>query len=156
MSEIYLMKCSDDRKRIMKTPSNVLLNDASISMHLKEPTSIISPVLTLSKSKIGDQWASVNYAYIPEFGRYYFVDKIECLTHDQLELSLTVDVLYTYRSQLLSTSFEIARSQKINSKYYVDTEKALINRRVVTYEIFGSVPQSTTGKKYMLTVAGGV
>ena len=67
MSEIYLMTCKDDRKRIDKSPVNIRSDKQSITMTLKEPTSIINPVVTISEAKIGKNWPSVNYAYIPLF-----------------------------------------------------------------------------------------
>ena len=117
----------------------------------------MNPVITMSKVSIGEKWSTVNYAFIPEFKRYYFVDSIECLNDGLLSLSLTVDVLYTYSDDLLRTRFEIARSEKINNSYFIDTEKALRGRRVVKYLPIGTggIPQSATGNKYTITVAGG-
>lgn len=158
MSEIYLMTCKDDRKRIDKSPVNIRSDKQSIPMVIKEPTSITNPVVTISEAKIGKNWPSVNYAYIPLFQRYYFVDKITCLSSGLLELTMTIDVLYTYCEELVNTSFEVARSEALNSSYYIDTEKALMNRKEVVYEdgIIGYIPQDASGNKYVITVAGGV
>lgn len=153
--KIYLYTCKDDRKKIVKNP--VCLNKNGITIQLKAPTDVMKPTVILSMESIGENWASVNYAYIPEFKRYYFVDNIECKNDKVLSLSMTVDVLYTYRKDLLNTQFEIARSEKINSSYFIDTEKALRGRRVVKYLPVGNgrIPQSATGNKYTITVAGG-
>ena len=151
MSTISLYRCKDDRKQVIKNPASIA---SDITMQIKEPTSIINPVVILSRESIGKNWASVNYAYITEFGRWYFVDNIECRHDGVLVLTMTIDVLYTYRTDLMNTQFLIARSEKINDKYYLDNERALINRRVVTYEKLGKIPQ-TSGKKFTITVAGG-
>ena len=152
--KISLYKCKDDRKKIVKKPAPIVEN---VLIRLKEPTNIMNPVITMSKVSIGEKWSTVNYAFIPEFKRYYFVDSIECLNDGLLSLSLTVDVLYTYSDDLLRTRFEIARSEKINNSYFIDTEKALRGRRVVKYLPIGTggIPQSATGNKYTITVAGG-
>ena len=152
MSTISLYNCKDDRKQVVKSPAAIATD---ISIQIKEPTSIINPVVILSRNSIVKNWASINYAYIPEFGRWYFVDNIECRHDGVLVLTMTIDVLYTYRTDIMSTQFMIARSEKINDKYYLDNERALINRRIVTYEKLGKIPQ-TSGKKFVLTVAGGI
>lgn len=149
---IELYVCTDDRKRIRKAPSKV----ASATIRLKEPTNIINPIVYISRETVGETFASVNYAYIPDFGRWYFIDSIECRAGGVLAFSLTVDVLYTYKDDLLNTSFMVARSQKKSDPYYIDNERALINRRVVTYKKLGKLTQNATGKKYVITVAGGV
>lgn len=152
--KINLYKCKDDRKKIVKKPDPIVKD---VTIRLKEPTNIMNPVVTMSKESVGGNWSSVNYAFIKEFKRYYFVDNIECLNDGLISLSLTVDVLFTYADDLLRTQFEIARSEKINNSYFIDTEKAIRGRRVVKYLPVGTggIPQSATGNKYTITVAGG-
>lgn len=163
MSDIYLYRYNCDRKKIVKHAPDDLktsflseISKITETFRIKEPSSIINPVVTVSKSSVGKDWASVNYAYIPMFKRYYFVDNITCLHDNLLQLDMHVDVLQSYYSQLLNTTFEIARSESINSEYYIDTEKALLQRRIVTYKKIGSITQSAANtKKYFITVAGG-
>ena len=163
MSDIYLYRYSCDRKKIVKhAPTDLgvsfLSEIAAITetFRIKEPSSIINPVVTLSKTSVGKNWASVNYAYVPMFKRYYFVDNITCEKDGLLTLELHVDVLQSYYSDLLKTSFEIARSEYLNDSYYIDPELALQLRRVISYKKIGSIPQSAANtKKYFITVAGG-
>lgn len=44
-----------------------------------------------------------NYAYIPNFGRYYYIDSIN-MSGDTYLLTLRVDVLTTYQKQIKSCS----------------------------------------------------
>ena len=161
MSEITLYRCTCDRKKLIKySPSRHIsflnkIGETIDSFRIKEPSSIINPVILLSRATVGGDWASVNYAYIPSFNRYYFVDNITCEHDGLLELELHVDVLQSYYSQLLNTQFEVARSESLNDPYYVDPELALQLRRVIYYRKIGSVPQSAIGNKYALTVSGG-
>ena len=149
---VYLMKSTDDRKKISKNPTTI----CSVSATMKENTSLFQPTMLISKSALGKNWAGANYAYIPDFGnRYYFIDNITAETGQALAFSMTVDPLKTYQSDLLYTPFEVARSEDINSPYFVDTEKALINRKVVETLPIGHITQSQTGNKYTITVAGG-
>lgn len=161
MSEIILYKNKSDRKKLNKDLSQIV--DITGTFRLKEPTSVISPVVTLSKETIGKNWAQVNYAYIPMFNRYYFIDKPGTLKDGLVTYEMSVDPLMSYKGALLNTAFEIARSESVNSKYYIDPEKAIIQRRVVQYlpaknsgGTAQGVPQSAANtKKYFITVAGG-
>ena len=154
MAIVYFMFNNEDRKKINKSPAD-LFNAECI---FKEDTSLFSPTMIISKEKAGAQWAQANYAYIPDFGgRYYFIDDITAETGGKLAYHMTVDPLKTYAAQLMATSFFIARSESINSKYFLDTEKALEVKKVIDYKgPFGNITQSATGNKFCLTVAGGV
>jgi hypothetical protein len=153
MSEIILYKNNSDRKKLGK--SLIQIVDITQTFRIKEPCNIIRPEIELSRQTVGKNYASVNYAYVPMWNRYYFVNAITAEHDSLLRLTMEVDPLMSYRAMLLNTSFEIARSESLNSKYYIDTEKALINRRVVSFLNIGVIPQSAGGKKYTLTVAGG-
>lgn len=155
MATVYFMFNNEDRKKITKSPAD-LFNAECI---FKEDTSLFSPTMIISKDKAGAQWAQANYAYIPDFGgRYYFIDNITAETGGKLAYHMTVDPLKTYAGDLLGTSFFIARSESINSKYFLDTEKALEVKKVLEYVTppLGNITQSATGNKFCLTVAGGV
>ena len=152
--KMQLMINSQDRKKINKTPSNL---GSEITCNLKENTSLFSPTMLVNKAGLGKDWASANYAYIAEFGgRYYFIDNIEAMTGGMLAFHMTVDPLKTYAGQLMGTAFMIARSESDGSPYFIDAEKALQSNKIVEYQILGHIPQDQTGKKYALTVAGGV
>lgn len=141
-----------DRKKINK----VLGNEIGSSSHvkIKGNTSVMSPTLEVRKSTVGD-WSRVNYAWLPEFNRYYFVDDVELRNDGIVMVSLSVDVLYTYADDIMRTQFMIARSESLWSRYYIDPEYPLMNRRVVKMIPIGGIPQSATGKKYTITVSGG-
>ena len=152
MVAMQLYICEDDRKKINKNPGPI---GPELSCHLKDDTSLFKPTMIIDKSKLGDQWPFANYAYIPDFGRYYFIDDIEALTGNRVAFHMTIDPLYTYADSLMGKSFLIARSETNGSAFFIDAEKALQSTKTVEYDILGNVRQDTTGNKYVLTVAGG-
>lgn len=154
MIKVQFYSCSNDRKKIKKTLGGAI--GGEISCVLKENNSILEPSIRVQKSALGESYARVNYAYIPEFGRYYFVSSPIVETGQAVTYNLQVDPLMSYYAQLLNTKFEIARAEKEGNGYYIDTERALQNRKVVSYEVLGHIPQSQTGNKFAITVAGGV
>lgn len=148
---------SDDRKKIKKTLNPI----ASVSADLKTPCSIINPVLQVAKGSIGTEWYRINYAYIPAFGRYYFVDNIQAENDGLISLELSVDVLFTYSSRLMSTQFQVVRAQRFYDTYFVDTQIPLMTQKAIRQDkntdFLGSIPQDTGASKYnyVLTAAGG-
>lgn len=75
---------------------------------LKEPCNIMSPVIGLDLGLTTNPHA-YNYAYIAAFGRYYYVSNWE-YSGRLWWASLAVDVLATYRAEILNTSCYVARS----------------------------------------------
>ena len=76
---------------------------------LREQSSIIDPIITISD--IGDYIGSMNYAYIPEFNRYYFITNIESVRNNLWKVSFHVDVLFTYRAAIRANSAIIERNE---------------------------------------------
>lgn len=154
MVTMQLMICEDDRKKINKSYAEI----GSVQCALKDDTNLFSPIMIISKEALGKNWANANYAYIGDFGgRYYFIDNIEALTGGRMAFHMTVDVLKTYSGALMGTAFMIARSEDINSPYFVDTEKILQSKKLIYYtDPLGHIPQAATGNKFTITVAGGI
>ena len=154
MSEIRLYNMQNDRKTICKYTNPIGRID---TMEIKQPCDILNPVVILSRSSIGDNWPDVNYAYIPLFNRFYFVNSTRLLSHDMIEFSLSVDVLWTYANGLSRTAFEIARSESLNSRLFVDPELYLQVKRTIDAKLVGSIAQNSGSsvKKYCITVSGG-
>ena len=76
---------------------------------LREQSSIIDPIITISD--IYDYIGSMNYAYIPEFNRYYFITNIESVRNNLWKVSFHVDVLFTYRDAIRANSAIIERNE---------------------------------------------
>lgn len=76
---------------------------------LFEPCSVINPRIRLALP-VTYVIANVNYAYISQFSRYYWVNDAEW-TEGTWVLTLNVDVLATYKSNIGSSSQYVIRSQ---------------------------------------------
>lgn len=76
---------------------------------LREQSSIIDPIITISD--IDDYIGSMNYAYIPEFNRYYFITNVESVRKNLWKVSFHVDVLFTYRDAIRANSAIIERNE---------------------------------------------
>ena len=103
--EIHTYKSSAEQNRVDKT--NFLTADMIISGVLREASSLIHPSITFTSDTI----PTFNYVYIPIFNRYYYVTDITSIKNKLWQMSLTVDVLMTYKEALLACTGYIDRNE---------------------------------------------
>lgn len=127
-----------------------LSNSHTISdVVLKRDTSILRPVLLINSAQ---DIYTYNYMYISEFGRYYFIDDIRSVNNNIWEISAHVDVLETYKSEILANSAVIRRQANIFNTYLNDPEwKVYANEDVVAFKMTSPFSKQL---KYVLAVAG--
>ena len=71
---------------------------------LREASSIIAPSILIQSNPIG-----YNYAYIPEFGRYYYIKNITAFRKGAYIVDLKCDVLMSFREEILNMSGVVSR-----------------------------------------------
>lgn len=103
MSIPIILGATDKERNSTKIPQ---VSD-SYDCLLKRPTSIIRPVVQL---KIGNP-AAYNYAYIPILRRWYYIVDMTSINADMWEFQLEVDVLATYRADIIASDAFIQYSQ---------------------------------------------
>lgn len=98
--------------------SKTLANKQTLTGHLKEDCSVTDPVI---KVNYNASVATKTYAYISTFQRYYFITGITYSADGKyIYISMHVDVLMSYRTQILNCSARITRSQSNFDKYIPD------------------------------------
>lgn len=142
--EIHTYKSSAEQNRVDKT--NFLTADMIISGVLREASSLIHPSITFTSDII----PTFNYVYIPIFNRYYYVTDITSIKNKLWQMSLTVDVLMTYKEALLACTGYIDRNENEYNGLIPDgmisLEKGeVIETNFVTNELF-----IETGGTYVL------
>ena len=100
----------------------------------REPISMEDTVVTIegSGNGTGNGIDASNYAYIPQFGRYYFIRKKTWITNDLCELQLHVDVLMSFKSQIGSMMGVGVRENQNNGMILPD-ECTKISQRGYAY-----------------------
>lgn len=98
--KLHLYATNDAVNVINKT----LLNEVVIDIYLKRDVNINYPELILS----GD-FRQYNYAYIPEIGNYYFIQRIEQLNLHNCKAFLQMDVLETHKNIILNSVGNLTR-----------------------------------------------
>lgn len=135
-----------EKNRLDKT----LVSAFNLNGELKEDCSIIDPVIKI----VGDvsSMASVNYMYIPSFGRYYFINNVISINNDICEVHAHVDVLSTYKDEIRAQRAVVSRQEKKWNLYLNDgVFKTYQNPYIIT-KAFSS---GFTSQHFVLSIAGG-
>lgn len=111
MFDITFRKLNGERSLLDKGNAFIMGGDNPslvVSGVLKEQSSIIDPVVLIRTDTTIMEY---NYAEIDTFKRKYFVTDIKNVRNDLWEVSLHVDVLYSYKDVLLQNDYFVERNQ---------------------------------------------
>lgn len=87
---------------------------------MKTISSVITPVIEIADTKGTNRIPLYNYAYIPDFQRYYFVEDVR-YDIGVWTISMRCDVLATYRTDILNSRQYVLRSSSDYNDDLVDT-----------------------------------
>ena len=79
-----------------------LISGISLTGFLRESSSIIDPVILIEGN--ASTLSLYNYAYIPEFERYYFINNIESVRTGLVRVYMHVDALSSFKSGIRSNN----------------------------------------------------
>lgn len=141
---ITFMNNQEELNKITKRPSSVM----TLTGHLREETNIVNPVINIEYE---GTLTNVNYMWIPEFHRYYFITKIESVRTGLWRVYAHCDVLKTYAEGILGTPCVVARNEKqynlmLNDSYF----KVYANPRLQV----ANFPNKFSGYSYVLVMKG--
>lgn len=143
---IELIKNSSPANYVNKSLTTL----ANLSGTLKEECSVENPVILLELDDT-DFLSSLNYVYIFEFRRYYFVKDVRLIRNNLWAVTLHVDVLMSWRNKLKSNKGVVKRQAEKWNLYLDDgTFKAYQDPLIKTIDF----PNSFSGSHFMLAVAG--
>lgn len=115
----------------------------AIEGDLRQTFDVLRPTVTLRKQPR----PTFNYCYIPDLGRYYFVDSVSFEGNNSYKLSLRVDVLKTYESEILAATGRTSEADNPNP--YISNRETVYKRT----PNFEKVPFANTG---LLNETGGI
>lgn len=146
--QVTIGQTADDRRKIQKSFSGT-----SVQVQLKQPCDLLHPVFVLTWSS---SYVHSNYLHAPELGRYYYIDDVILLTGSRAELHCSVDVLMSYKDQILSLDVNVIRNENGRNKLIVDTQYPEEILSTVSVLKFNASPFGVNGGyNTILTVIGG-
>lgn len=85
---------------------------------LRDECSIMNPVIMIEYTATAT--FMYNYCLIPYFNRYYYINNITCVRNGLYRLELSVDVLMTYKTDILQQKAVISRQENEYNLYLPD------------------------------------
>jgi len=147
--EITLYTNESEKNKLEKTITNSILLEGN----LRDESSIINPIILISSNK-EDIPYMYNYAYIPAFGRYYFITDIESVRTGIWRVSMHVDVLMSYKEQIKNLNVIINNSEETGANNYLSGEQWITNVKNTTNIVNFPNGLNDNGE-FILITAGG-
>lgn len=136
------------------SPNNKIGKDisakGSITGTLRAECSIMNPVILFEASGI----PNANYMYIGNFDRYYYINEIRSIRDGLWEVSGRVDVLQSYRSQILAQTVTLSDTGSAGADPYMNSDVYQV--KVKTKTDIVSFPSGLLDNgTFILITAGG-
>lgn len=139
-----------DRYTVYKSISEI----TSVDCKLIDGCSVDTPVIRI---RYNSALTRCNYAYIADWGKYYYVENPRLEIGGQMQLNLTVDVLQTYADAISQLNVNAVYAQGTNRTYVPDARVAMQNAidiQTIAFPFAVGSPNFSTNS-YVMTVIGG-
>lgn len=156
---ITFYKLTCEPEYVNKLP--YLTAKGSFEGFLRDGSDLLDPSFTVDTTNVllDVILPEINYFYVEEWGRYYYLTDLSVINNKLWSLSGHVDVLYTYQQQIKTNSAIIARQEYQYNLEIMDNKLVVESGRVYTTSAFpGRVEPASTSQDYgsiVLTIAGG-
>lgn len=113
---IKLYKCGAENRQVDK--SGFLESVAVLEGNLRQKNvSVINPSITI---KYDSSIFGCNYAYIPEFNRYYYIEGFSNVVDGVVDIVMHVDVLMSFKDEFLQNNGYVDTSLNYGNFYLSD------------------------------------
>lgn len=146
--EIKLYKTSSPRKKLVKE----LTDEITLTGTLRAQSSVMSPSLQIQDIPV----IGYNYCYIPDFGRYYYINDINALRANLFELSLGIDVLMTYASEIRGNYAIVDKVENFGVAFNYINDGSWINTNRTDQSIINFANGFNDNGEFILITAGGM
>ena len=151
---IRLMSMNQEKNRVNKTTSDGI----ELEGELRDAADVVNPAILVNRKV--DDICGYNYAYISAFKRWYFINNVQSYRSSLSVISMTVDVLMTYKEAIMNSTSLIVRSSKIgDGKLALPDDRYPIlqsdSTHVVTYDsLYSSSLVPGKGQTMILVMTG--
>lgn len=124
-----------------------LINETDFTGYSRSVVDVLNPVIELA----GVQANTFNYCYIQELQRYYYIENMALKPNGVNTLTMRVDVLMTYKTDILASKGVITKNRNYNP--YAGEYDAE-SRYTLEKHTFENVFDYTTGDFVMVAMRG--
>lgn len=129
------------------TINKVLTDELTFDIKFKDVANIQNPVIKLNSKTI----VTSNYAYLPDFKRYYFIEQVVIDSNSIYSLFLKCDLLESFKDDVLNSVGLIDRCE-VGSEYLDVGYENEINKEHLIYE---SDKELVVGNNILMVTLGG-
>ena len=142
---ITLYTSTADPKEVDKSSKLTQVGSASITATPTGDINMLNPAVLLNYDA---SYLGANYAYISEFGRYYYVNDKSVKPGQSITLTMSVDPLMSFASQIANCMACVTRSESVGSPTEIVDDRLPIdpNKKEMLSQV--SVFNNSAGKKY--------
>lgn len=144
--DIQLLVNSSEVNKINKT----ITPGVTLSGTLKNESNVVSPVILITI----DNPTAYNYAYIKDFGRYYFIRDFVSVRTNIWQVQLESDPLMSFKSQILNCSAILDESTDTGNSNYL-TGRQWVNSVKSKTDIINFSNGLLENGEFILITAGG-
>ena len=145
--EIILYKNLSENNKMTKnlTQLSILLGT------LKESCSVTNPVILVESPS----FITANYAYIHDFGRYYFIKEVVCESTTLWRISMHCDVLSSFKNEINECEATINRQEYAYNLYLPDSLYPITEKTFFTTQTIGRSFEENNRNVLLLSNCGG-
>lgn len=130
-----------------------LLDIYELQGTLRDGASLLDPVFLIEANAPGFHANNVNYIYVEEFGRYYYITNIVSVNYTLWELHCHVDVLMSYKDTIKEQTAIVARQEGKYNMYLDDGVFMTYQNPKIQTKLFSNATPFET-QEFVLVVAG--
>ena len=117
---------------------------------LGDNTSVTSPTVIIGGITSLDTISDYNYAYIAQCHRYYYINDIIALSGGRVKLLLSVDVLMSYKTDILNSTQLVTRQKNKGKMYLADADWTIDGRTYLRSQYFNENHFSPQNDSFVL------
>lgn len=150
--DLVLHYTNDENNKISKSFTSTL----NLEGTLRDSASVVNPIILVEDSRYHEySYTDFNYAYIPQFNRYYFIREIENYRNNLWILHLEVDVLMSFRSSILSLQCILVETESTGADRYLSDERVWVAKVKDKTDVINFPNGLLETGEYILITAGG-
>lgn len=143
--------CIRDERYVQKICAEDQTNDDPVNVEmLTDSNNVTHPIIRLSTGKIGK---STNYVWLKDLKRFYYI-RNWTMDNGYITLNLEVDVLMSFKKELLSSRVMIKRNEFKYNSYLTDPSLQVNAPTRVKIHNFEKGFDETKNIFYLATVGG--
>lgn len=117
----------------------------------RHESGIVRPHVLIEAASIGN----VNYAYIPEFHRYYYIEEIDTVRNGIWSLHLVVDPLMSFKFDIENMQVILVETETVGVDNYLADDRVWVTKVKDKTSIIQFPSGLLDNGEYILITAGG-